>query len=450
MNVRENRGLQLALILFVTITVVLAISTYIYFQQFQAEKAKIGPLTERVRELESQQQHLARDSRTLKMLIGAYRDNVPIEDIEQDHALDTLDVFAGDESVDDPSYRRMVSHLARAIRIVAQHEAAALKYRDQKEEELARQKNVHLAELDIYRRNRLELEGNLKHHRQRAAADEVVYIERTNHLVKLLDSKGRLVAAWEEKYDDMEKSLSQDVQRARDLYGMIRNKWEATQAESFEQPDGRIATVNGRSRTCTIDLGYDDLLRRGLTFTVYDAREDGLKGPKRKGTIEVTRILEGHLAEARIVEDSIKNLILPGDKIFTPLWQPGKKRHFALAGLIDIDGDGDSDRKKVHNLIAQSGGVIDAEVTDAGRRTGKMTVDTRYLIVGKQPTDADSLRAMKRILDEAERLGIDQISVDKFLDLVGYRPPSEVVQLTGDAPPREFRRREMPRPDSAY
>ena len=105
----------------------------------------------------------------------------------------------------------------------------------------------------------------------------------------------------------------------------------------------------------------------------------------KKGTIEVTQILGDHLAEARIIDDSLIDPLVPGDKIYTPLWDPGHPERFAIAGKIDIDGDGRDDHERLKNLILLSGGVVDADLQPDGKQTGTMTVDTRDLIIGPAP-----------------------------------------------------------------
>ena len=120
---------------------------------------------------------------------------------------------------------------------------------------------------------------------------------------------------------------------------------------------------------------------------MYDVDENNIARSERKGSIEITRILGGHLAEARILDDELTNPIIPGDVIYSPVFQPGTAVRFALTGIMDIDGDGQSDHDLIRNLIRINGGVIDAEVDADGKRKGKISINTRYLIVGEEATD---------------------------------------------------------------
>src|SRR5206468_3589557 len=83
------------------------------------------------------------------------------------------------------------------------------------------------------------------------------------------------------------------------------------------------------------------------------------------------------------------NPIMPGDQIFSPTWEPGRAEHFALTGFMDIDNDGGSDRQRIRDLIALNGGVIDAESDDEGKKTGSMSINTKYLVLGDPPKASD-------------------------------------------------------------
>ena len=104
---------------------------------------------------------------------------------------------------------------------------------------------------------------------------------------------------------------------------------------------------------------------------------------------------------------------------------------FALVGSIDIDGDGKSDRELVRNLIHRNGGIIDAEVDEDGKRSGRLSVSTRYLIgdnayldvgerVTNQPSKAE-FKAYADFVDEATKLNIERMPVEELIDFVGWR-----------------------------
>ena len=162
----------------------------------------------------------------------------------------------------------------------------------------------------------------------------------------------------------------------------------------------------------------------------------------RKGSVEVSRILDGHLAEARILEDEDTDPILPGDVIYSPTWTAGRQLRFALAGLMDINGDGKSDRTEVRNLILSNNGVVDADVDETGNRTGVLSIDTRYLVLGNRPTEkaaGEAIQGYGNIQKEAEDLGVEKISLEKLLDMMGYEGTVRTVTLGRNARAEDFK-----------
>jgi hypothetical protein len=213
----------------------------------------------------------------------------------------------------------------------------------------------------------------------------------------------------------------------------------------FERPDGEVTLVNQASRQVWVNLGYADALREQISFSVYDELSPVAGQNEPKAKIEVIRIVDDHLAVARIIDDEPLNPIVSGDKIYSPVWERGKQVRFALTGQIDFDGDGRDDSERARQLITSNGGVVDAYVNEQGAQVGQMTINTRFLVVGEEPNegrDAELLDAKSQtrqaMLQEADDKDIDQISVDKFLSFVGWHADGRVVALGSGAKGSDF------------
>jgi hypothetical protein len=275
-----------------------------------------------------------------------------------------------------------------------------------------------------------------------------------DQLAKQLDDKTKVHVGEVDGLKKENKALLALIDRHEQVIQNQKDKLDAMTTTSFEQPDGKIARVSQQERTVWINLGFADGLRRQQTFAIYNQNEADFQNAKPKGTIEVTIVKEAKLSEARIVSDQIADPILPGDLVFSPSWQPGQRLHFALAGFLDANGDGKSDTNLVKNLITLNGGIIDAEVNEQGERTGTVSIETRYLVVGDRPQETSSavtLAAYTSIVKECENFGIEKISVDKLLSMMGYSPEVNTTQLggraSGDDTGTKFRPR---RPGDAY
>ena len=236
----------------------------------------------------------------------------------------------------------------------------------------------------------------------------------------------REYTAFRQKKNDETNQLTQ---KARQLQGTIdTQKFQLNELRSdqFETTQGEIRYVVRGGNITTINLGSADALRPGITFGVIDGDETRLKDAKVKATIQVTQIQGPHLAQARVVAfPEIRDPIIPGDKIFSPFWAPGRVIKIALAGNIDIDGDGRPDNEALKGQIRAAGATVAAEVTPAGGVSGKLDATIRFMVVGDDPqlsssptADDDnniaSIAAMGRVRAKASELGLTIIPAWKL------------------------------------
>jgi hypothetical protein len=216
-------------------------------------------------------------------------------------------------------------------------------------------------------------------------------------------------------------------QRTRQLQGTIdTQKLELNRyrADKFETTQGEIRYVIRGGNITNINLGSADELRPGVTFGVIDGDETRLQDAKVKATIQVTSILGPHLAQARVVaRPEIRNPIIPGDKVYSPFWAPGRVVKIALAGDIDVDGDSRADNDAIKGQIEAAGAEVAAEITASGVVTGNLDASIRFLVVGEplippgsEMTDAQArqVAAMGSVKAKAAELGLTVIPAWKL------------------------------------
>lgn len=248
------------------------------------------------------------------------------------------------------------------------------------------------------------------------------------------------------------KKLNEEVNRLVAINDKLVKQIDEITKTSFEVPDGEIRWVDNQNGLVWINLGEADNLPKRMTFSVYTKSHNGVArgSDDIKGAIEVTRIIDAHTAEARITHDDLYQPIAKGDPIFTPVWSAGRKENFSFVGLIDLDGDGKSDRQRIHELIASAGGAVDNEVDDEGKRiryikfpsefvehdenTPGIDVNTKFLVIGQIPDlstaikqeDKDRIERMlkhrKELEKEARQQGVRLVNLSDFLSWIGYQP----------------------------
>ena len=452
---RESQGLQIALIIFVMVTVVLAVTTFVFYsksERLRKEKDDAGQQAAAAKKNYDTENFKVQ---YLKHVLGAAplaeaefnlvrqgivgdQDMKGIDDLYQQH----MATYGEGLTPEKLNYRDLLPNLIMALKDRNVQNASlseqVTQLSDEKkqiqEDETKRTQDAVL-NLQKARDDLAARQQEFEKDRAKLAADQQKHLEtykkeRNDLLAKVATSK---------KTDDERQVEVKNMQTTIDQQ---RDKLKNMEVTEFEVPDGQITWVNQRTQTVWINLGTADALRRQTLFSVYGQEENGVTRAERKASVEVTRVLDEHLAEARIVFDEPSDPILPGDQIFSPAWRPGTQVHFALAGLLDVNGDKRGDRELVRNLILSNGAEIDAEVTETGESIGEITPATRYLVRGTAPverSDPKALSAWTKINQDAQQLGVEVITLDKLLSWMGYKQEVQTIQLGSGARSADFK-----------
>ncbi|MBT5018429.1 MAG: hypothetical protein HON04_06750, partial [Planctomicrobium sp.] len=219
--------------------------------------------------------------------------------------------------------------------------------------------------------------------------------------------------------------------------------------EPVEKFDGIIVRVDPVTRRVWIDLGSEDKLRPQISFSVYPQKHIDLGKNKKdiKAKIEVTKIINNHLAEARVIQEDFDRPIQEGDLVDSPIFTSGQIEFFSFIGTLDLDGDGESDRELLHDILENAGAEIELEVSDQGNRIpekGEMTQKTKFLVIGEipnpNPIAKNPMRAaeIQRIIDESIALrkealkkGIRIVNLKDFLNYIGYIRKPRIIEING-------------------
>ncbi|OHB80772.1 MAG: hypothetical protein A2V98_04520 [Planctomycetes bacterium RBG_16_64_12] len=437
---RENQGLQIALIIFVMLFIILSVTTFLFFRQYQEAAVKAAEAEEKATTADNTARKIQEDFNTLKGYIGEAATQT-IDTIGEDFRSD-MDNYAANLPEAQRNYREALKDQTNTIRA----KDASLTSEQAANEALKQQ----VAQLEDTKKPLVAQQ------KQRAdQADAQLAKSRSDYndaRASLTDEQSKQQQQHQQRLQEADKTaqglqaqIDAHVARIDELQGQLEKTNEkiiAIVKPTFEQADGKIRWVNQRNQTVWINLGRVDALQRLTSFSVYPADTNDVTKVGKKASIEVTQVLGDHLAEARIVEDEPANPIMPGDVIHTPVWAPGEQEHFALTDGIDVDGNGKSDLQMVVNIIRMNGGVVDCYVTDEGQRGGNLTNDTRYLVLGDAPdeTSTEARRNARRdLLNDAEQRGLMKITLRDLLDKMGWKNQTPVVHFGREANPNDFR-----------
>jgi hypothetical protein len=208
------------------------------------------------------------------------------------------------------------------------------------------------------------------------------------------------------------------------------------------KPDGHVISIDTSSNIAFIDIGSQDKIYPGLTFSVYDRNAPIPTDGTSKAEIEVFNV-DKNTAMARIIKSSKRNPPAEGDIIVNLIWDSKATNRFVVTGEFDFNGDGTTDpdgAAKIKQLIENWGGRVEDTVT----------VDTDFVILGIQPTlkkkptldeiEADpmatekyetSIKASDKYLEvknQAKDLFIPVFGLKRFLSFIGYESLAAAVK----------------------
>lgn len=440
-----------SLIFFVALSMILAVVAYLNFRDFKEQSASLKQ--EQAKASTASTAHRDSDAavQTLKDLMGH---NLPNTGDANSQAGDGT--AAGAIKADVAKYapgdlgqgtvHEVLERLSAALAQANTENAALLAEKEKLQAQIASLQGTYNASVAANETAREEAEKERDAAQQNkeetiAAKDKQIagleeQIRTTNlELAQEKDANARVVAEQKRQIDNLTQINDQ-----------LRQKQEEEQDLSFDQPDGLVDWVDHNSGLVWINLGEADGLKKRTSFSVYKKGHFGVARRDKgdiKGSVEVTRILGPHQAEARITKDILSDPIAPGDPIYSPLWGAGKQEHFAFVGIIDLDRDGRSDRARLHEIIQAAGGVIDSEINDQGVRVpadSRLNVHTKFLVVGEIPDptkgktqeEKDMFAAVGaqhlEMMREAREQGIKVVNLNDFLDYIGYQPKRRLWQ----------------------
>jgi hypothetical protein len=438
---RESQGLQIALIIFVLLTVMLGVSTYYGFNQFDQAQLKARAAEADKLKTDQDLKRAQDEANELKRLIG-FADTEKLDAISQ-AATQDMEVYAKTYPEPSKPYRKVLEYLAGQLKTRTEELAASKADDEVLKRKYEGREAAKEPQLVVFQKAATKASEDLLAQAGKFANDTAeIHKDKAALAAQLADARKQGDSDRKKLEAQLAKAVRQ-IQNYLTEVKTVNTENQKLTRTSFTAPTGAITRVNQAQGVVWISLGSADQLNLQTNFAVYSSDSSSMEKAVKKGSIEVIQIEGDHLAQARITNDKMNDPILPGDKIFTPIWSPGEQKHFAIAGFIDIDGDGRSDLDYVKNLITMNGGKVDAVADDQGNLVGGITTSTRYLIMGAPPTetakDSKLLKTFSKLVGEADRLNIQKIDAKTLLQMMGNPSQPKVIHYGQGANEKDFR-----------
>ncbi|MFN9370042.1 MAG: hypothetical protein ACK6CT_14965 [Planctomycetia bacterium] len=469
---RTVTSLSIALIVFVMLTFVLAITTYVFFKQRLDEQVTAqAALAETQKARAELNTAIEEKQRLQEEVIGVAKEKTFAE-IEQEKAERIAKDFAGFNE-DPKTFLKLVNWLSEAL---AAKDGQMDKLRQDGEKSLAEkiaaleaekvstgQKESErerlekdLAELKRQfgadRSNFEKLQDRLTAERQQALDETTTFqsVKTAVEAVKqFLPEKYRRPSKEGEDFDpkrafdaakDSEEKLRVVTKVLGDLRSIVRAKNEllaklnvadpavqravsnATPMDDrVEQFDGQVLSVNETDRTAVLQFASTAGLRPGLLFDVYDRADVRPLVAGRKGVIELLAVDGQTQARGRITRDTVRSLIGAGDRLASGLWSPGADIEVVIVGYVQFDRDRDPDIDELVSRIEAVGGRVVDSVSASTDFLVDAGLPKSIAGEGKKPPgwrDADESRWRSQTAS-AKNLGIKTVTVDGLLQMLG-------------------------------
>lgn len=261
------------------------------------------------------------------------------------------------------------------------------------------------------------------------------------------------VDEFERGLEEKRQEFSRDLQEQRNIAQEERQRLEELQVRFAEiraklgelqitpgenltarQADGQVIFAPKGGNMVSINLGQAHQLTPGLQFAVYPYTGIPADG-QAKARIEVTRI-DDTTAECRIVAIDRTEVVIEGDLVANPVYDPQRPLRFHVVGDFDLDGDGVDDPDggaRIGGLISNWGGeVLDELSTRVDFLVLGYTPEVPKFLTGdpsrrRDPGQSERERQYEEQLDQYEQavttandLSIPILTQDMLASFLGY------------------------------
>lgn len=439
---RENQTMQIFVIVLAVVSLLLSVGLFMVNDWRKTAVARAKDSSEKASTSDGNLRTLQTEANSYKQWIG-YAEADNYQGLQKNFA-DDMQRWGRTFEETNRSFRTILENIFEENRKLAQSESdAKAQLKDINQQLLATQTqtNEQIAKFEADFKKAVADKESLSN--EFATSREDMDQEKKKIATQLAEQREKIdtmVADNNEAQQTLQKKIS-DLQRVIEIL-----KSNQAPTDPYAQPaDGRIAWVNQREGKVWINLGEEDHLRPQVTFSVYSGDANDVNSADSKGSIEVVRILSAHMAEARITDDKAIRPLMEGDKVYSQVWNRGRQIGFAITGIVDINNDGSGDLDQLKRIIQLNNGKVDAVPDDKGGIEGQMSVDTRYLILGKpegiRDSSGNTRKSYQKMSAEADTLNIEVITLDEFLSLMGWVSEHRAVKVgkgasSSDFPPR--------------
>jgi len=283
-----------------------------------------------------------------------------------------------------------------------------------------------------------QAEAEAKKARDEQIAEHSTYEgERKSFLDKLAsfqEQNGKQAAEVTGLKGDIERINQENDKRVKELTAMIRELKQQLQKEEgvIQRAQGVVTYVDYTRKEIRTTLNRVNGAHEQQRFQVFN-HDAGIPTDRSKATVELISVNDRDSVAKILSQVSDVNPLRVGDKLYSTAF--GQKR-FALVGRLDLNHDGKDDRDVVQRMIRAAGGVVvyDLAPPPFQQERGELTAQTDWIVTDdalgradRRPgdmkkDDAEFLGKKSSMVTKARDLGVQPMPLSKLASYLGYNP----------------------------
>lgn len=476
MPVDKSRApLYIALIVFAMLSFVLAVTTYLFFQQRTDALKQRDAATTELAAAQREQRTATSENERLRAVIGMTKDTADTIEAERNQLFERqfaaytdgeksfvklvqwlndavvelnkekLDLQQQKESLED-EMKKAVEQAAQDRQRAEQQATSARADQQKQSDDFSSQRADTVRQMEEIRVRQQEADARAEQLQALVAGIAELGPFLTNDVreltvgAKTRDSGDRRTRFEKEETDTEKLKIvreelqfaEQTIQRLNTTLDRLRVadpelqrivREAVSKDDRIDGFDGRIVDVDETDRTVLLSTPSTAGMRPGLLLSVFDPSDPRPREGDRKAVVEVVQVEGPGVARARIKGGFTRQPILSGDGIATSLWAPGTTAEVVIVGYVDFLGTPD-DTAQLVRLVERSGARVVEDVTSRTR-----------LVVDAGPPRADVLAGgrvrnwrkpeqdrQKNAVQEARTLGVRVVGLDGLFDMLGLDP----------------------------
>lgn len=446
---KKLQGLHIVLILFIMLSIGLCVSTVMFYKQFEEQELATRAANTAAENAKKAQAKAEKEVAEIKR-VGGWDDSDDVDSILAEFEDDRVsfastygetpqDVYPKMLRVHIDKYKAIENQLADQLAEVARLNKSLVAL---KESSATINEDHRLAKAELTKKT-TDLESELTRVQSAKVASQDDLDKKYSAAAR---GASESLADANERRRQVEETLNRTTAQL-DGTKQVLDDFTRGPIDGFTAPDGKIIETSASVGVVYVNRGRNDGLRRQTIFQVFD-HDAQLRDPSTltpKAEIEITEIIGPHRAVARVISDTVSDPILPDDLIYSFIFRPGMPERFALAGKLDVDGDGRDDTERLRSLLQINGAKLDAFIDGDGAVAGELSERTRYLVIGDRPS-RDSEEAARESFDQlrtqATTLGVVKLPLERFLDYIGLQSDDQRYDLSHQSRDRDAEKAE--------